>query len=76
MNAKSLKVTKLKKIRIYIWLLKNDVVVKVSDKMKNESKNMPSINNVFKIYLKDIKEKYDKLSETNGETNDRHASLK
>jgi hypothetical protein len=57
-------------------LLKNDVVVKVSDKMKNESKNMPSINNVFKIYLKDIKEKYDKLSETNGETNDRHASLK
>lgn len=44
--------------------------------MKNESKNMPSINNVFKIYLKDIKEKYDKLSETNGETNDRHASLK
>lgn len=76
MNAKSLKVTKLKKIRIYLWLLKNDVVVKVSDKMKNESKNMPSINNVFKIYLKDIKEKYDKLSETNGETNDRHASLK
>jgi tRNA/tmRNA/rRNA uracil-C5-methylase (TrmA/RlmC/RlmD family) len=56
--------------------LKYDIVVKVSDEMKEENKTMSSTANELKSSLKDAKDKCDKLNEANRELKDRLVKIK
>lgn len=47
--------------------VKYDIVIKVSDEIKEENKIMLLTVNEFINFLKDVKEKYDKLNEVNRE---------
>jgi tRNA/tmRNA/rRNA uracil-C5-methylase (TrmA/RlmC/RlmD family) len=57
-------------------IAKYDIVVKVSDEMKEENITMSSTSNELKASLEAAKEKYEKFNEENRELNDRLVKIK
>jgi septal ring factor EnvC (AmiA/AmiB activator) len=55
---------------------KYDIVMKASDEMKEENKNMSSTINELTSSLKDAKDKSDKLNKANRELKDRLVKIK
>jgi hypothetical protein len=59
-----------------ILTAKYDIIVKASEEMKEENKTMSSTKNELKTFLKDAKQKCEKLSEANLELKDRLVKIK
>jgi chromosome segregation ATPase len=69
------KCDKLKDENVFLTA-KYDIIVKASDEMKEENKTVSSTINELKSFLKDAKDKCDKLNKANRELKDRLVKIK